>query len=116
MFWSLRENIGGLKHISRLTARVVFRQNILLYVQSLAKRFPELDLKAALDDQERPLTCRFCGFAILAADLGNYQFTACSAVADNVILHKAKMVEWSHTLPTRESMKIEGSNQKKLLK
>ncbi|CAN5388585.1 hypothetical protein BH11CYA1_BH11CYA1_22080 [soil metagenome] len=115
MFWSLRENIGGLKHLSRLTARVVFRQSNLRHIESLAKRFPEFDLKPTCDDQGQPLTCRFCGFAIFAADLGNYQFTACSAVADNVILHKAKLVEWSHTLPTLESLKLERS-QKKLLK
>lgn len=115
MFWSLRENIGGLKHLSRLTARVVLRQNASKYIQSLNKSFPDLDLKPAFDDHGQPLTCRFCGFAIFSVNLGAYQFAACSAVADNVILHKDRLVEWTETLPTFESMKLE-SSQKKLLK
>jgi hypothetical protein len=114
MFWSLRENIGGLKHLSRLTARVVLRQNTLQYIQSLNKKFPELNLTSALDDQGQPLTCRFCGFAILSSELGSYQFAACSAVADNVILQRVKIVEWSQTLPTLESMKLESSHKKQL--
>ncbi|MDQ5934807.1 MAG: hypothetical protein QG574_2113 [Cyanobacteriota bacterium erpe_2018_sw_21hr_WHONDRS-SW48-000092_B_bin.40] len=115
MFWSLRENIGGLKHLSRLTARVVLRQDTSKYIQSLNKSFPDLDLKPAFDDHGKPLTCRFCGFAIFSVNLGTYQFAACSAVADNVILHKHRLVEWTETLPTFESMKLE-SSQKKLLK
>ena len=115
MFWSLRENIGGLKHLSRLTARVVLRQDTSKYIQSLNKSFPDLDLKPAFDDHGKPLTCRFCGFAIFSVNLGTYQFAACSAGADNVILHKHRLVEWTETLPTFESMKLE-SSQKKLLK
>ena|SRR3990167_10231803 len=115
MFWSLRENIGGLKHLTRLTARVVLRQNKSKYIQVLNKEFPDFDLKPAFDDHGQPLTCRFCGFAIFSASIGTYQFAACSAVADNVILHKAKIAEFTQTLPTLESMKLE-SSQKKLLK
>jgi hypothetical protein len=115
MFWSLRENIGGLRHLTRLTARVALRQNRSKYIQCLNKEFPDLDLKPAFDDHGQPLTCRFCGFAIFSANLGTYQFAACSAVADNVILHKAKIAEFTQTLPTFESIKLE-SSQKKLLK
>ena len=112
MFWSLRENIGGLKHLSRLTARVVLRQNKSKYIQALNNENPDLDLKPAFDDYGQPLTCRFCGFAIFSASLGGYQFAACSAVADNVILHKAKLVEWTKALPTFESIKLESSQKK----
>ena len=115
MLWSLRENLGGLKHLTRLTARVVLRQNKSKYIEELNSKNPDLDLKPAFDDHGRPLTCRFCGFAIFSANLGTYQFAACSAVADNVILHKAKIVEFAQTLPTFESTKLE-SSQKKLLK
>lgn len=115
MFWSLRENIGGLKHLSALTARVVLRQNKSKYIQGLNREFPDLDLKPAFDDYGQPLTCRFCGFVILSANLGTHQFAACSAVADNVILHMDRIVEFTKTVPTFENIKLE-SSQKKLLK
>ena len=98
MFWSLRENLCGLNHMTRLAGRFFLGRSRFYYIERLKAR--GFAVEAVLDDRGQPLNCRLCGYANLRLDLTpGFEMTSCSSLGLSVILHQDQLKLWSQDLP-----------------
>lgn len=98
MFWSARENLGGLKHWRSLIGRIVLRRSRTALVDKLKAGGHEVE--ALRDIEGNLLCCRFCGYAVVSMPLtGGTIFTVCSSVGDNVVPNRERMARWAENIP-----------------
>lgn len=98
MFWSARENLGGLKHWSSRLCRVLLRRPRTAPVERLKAQGNEVEVLC--DSDGSVLHCRFCGYAMMTLPLANGTvLTVCSTVGDNVVQNRERMARWVETFP-----------------
>jgi len=109
MFWSLRENLCGLNHMGRLTARLALGRSRLFYVERL--KSSGFAVEPVLDDRGETLNCRLCGYSNLRFALSpGFEMTACSSLALSVLRHKDQLDLWSRALPHNSKEALQKAN------
>lgn len=101
MFWSLRENLGGLSHIGALLDRIVAGRKREYYVERALRLDKALEgnLSVVRDDLDNPLTCRFCGLAIMSYRVSpDYSITQCSSLVAK-LPRGQEFGDWLASLP-----------------
>lgn len=97
MFWSFRENLGGLAHSTQFLARKVLGFPVDFHITRLQAK--GIALTETLDDFNKPLTCRFCGFAIMSyRTTSGYRMTCCSSFAEEVLADRERLDKFTQEL------------------
>jgi hypothetical protein len=95
--FTVRETIGGLKHLSYLFRRILFRQPIDKHLKS------QVDSGLAqpvLDQGGKLRVCWTCGFALARITLADdWALETCSASGLKHVLQNSRLEEWSKSLP-----------------
>lgn len=102
MFWSLKENLGGLAHIAAAIDRIVFMRSpshIIEKTQKKAIAGLSDRVAAVVDDFNTPLTCRSCGLAIMSFRVSDdYSLSCCSSLISQMP-PADKLAKWTRELP-----------------
>ncbi|MBK9203366.1 MAG: hypothetical protein IPP97_22195 [Candidatus Obscuribacter sp.] len=102
MFWSLKENLGGLAHIAAAIDRIVFMRpstHIIDTTQKKAVAGLSDRIAVVVDDFNKPLTCRSCGLAIMSFRVSDeYSFSCCSSLMSQMP-PADRLAKWTMELP-----------------
>ena len=102
MFWSLRENLGGIDHLNKALWRRLLGLSPDRYLQTIDKSAPG-QYRAVLDDNQSPLSCRLCGYHLLGMEITGYGFaTICSSQAQGYVRNAKEIEAFIRTLPVKE--------------
>jgi hypothetical protein len=98
MFWTLRENLCGIKHSARFLGRVLLGRPRGYYVQILQK--DGFAVEPIFDDLGKTLDCRLCGYTNMSFDLSaGFKMTACSSLSRSVLEQQDKLKSWATDMP-----------------
>lgn len=98
MLYSVRENLGGTRHLLRKLSRIALGRSALWHYEGLRKRYDDLEL--VLDVAGEPICCKKCGYAQIRIKLpGGWELETCSAVAHDSKLDMKRLTTWASTLP-----------------
>lgn len=102
--WNLKEYPGGIGHFFALLQRRLTNADVLHHVEKVRadQAFASLrdSLSIVYDDLNKPLTCRFCGFAIMSYSMGSgYSLHCCSTQAGKYLKRAASIQVFVDDLP-----------------
>ncbi len=102
MFWSPKENLGGLAHFVAAVDRIVFMLSSDHVIQKYKKKeIAGLSdrIEAVVDDFNKPLTCRTCGLAIMSFRVSDdFVLSLCSSMIGQMP-KVDKLAKWTSELP-----------------
>ena len=101
MFWSARENLGGLKHWQSRLSRVILGRARTSLVDKYKASPVGKDVDCVCDADGSVLFCRFCGYALMSVPLGSTTLTVCSAAAQDgdLLARRETIAAWASSLP-----------------
>jgi hypothetical protein len=102
VFWSFRENLGGLDHINKALCRRIFGLAPDRYLHKIIESDPQ-KYRAVMDDLDQPLACRLCGYQLLHIELIGFGFaTICSSQAHLYVKNVEEIAGFARSLPLNE--------------
>ncbi|MDZ4838173.1 MAG: hypothetical protein SGJ27_30690 [Candidatus Melainabacteria bacterium] len=98
MFWSFKENTGALEHFFKGLHRAVFRVPVTKHFDLLSQKTDQI--KLLLDDDNQPITCKGCGYAIVRQTYPDgWEVESCSSITAPQLVNNKKFDDWVESIP-----------------
>ena len=105
MFWSMKENAGGMQHLADGWLRMITGKPCTHFFERLKSK--TTDLRLVTDESQRPIVCKLCGFAQVRLRLSNgWEIEACSAAAYRAPLDSERLEALSDKLSESAGVKV----------
>lgn len=106
MFVSWKENTGALDHFFRGLNRAVFRIPTTKHFDLLSQKTDRI--KLLLDDDNKPITCKGCGYAIVRLVYPDgCEVECCSSITAPQLVNNKKFDDWVESIPrVRETTEV----------
>lgn len=104
MAFSVRETLGGLRHIVLRLERRLFAKPADIFIRRFVDR--GVPLSIAKDAQGQPMVCSICGYAIAQLELPNeWTGETCSAIGLDSLIGNPRFFRWTQALTAEECKK-----------
>lgn len=106
MFWSVKENAGGLKHMWKGLTRALFRVPSTRPFETLKQKSDKI--RILVDDENQPVNCKACGYAIVRFTYADgWEVEACSAVTAPKLVNNQNFDNWVDAVISGHRVKSE---------